>query len=210
MSEKKKNRCIFRFVKRLFDIIFSILVLVIFSPFLIFFGLLVKLTSKGPALYIDDRVGLNHKPVRVIKYRTMVKDANNIVKELGEEERRQFEDERKIDNDPRITPLGGFYRKTSIDELPQFINVLKGELSLIGPRPVTVKEINEKYGEYADKLLSVKPGLTGYWQTHGRSDVSYEERIRLDMYYVDHASLWLDTKIFFKTFVVVLRRKGAR
>lgn len=210
MNVKNKNRFLYRFVKRLLDIELSVLGLVILFPFLLIFGLIVRLTSEGPALYIATRVGYHHKMIKVVKFRTMVKDAEKLIDQLDEDQRREFYENYKLDNDPRITRVGKWYRKTSIDELPQLINILKGDLSIVGPRPVTPDEIVNNYGEYADKLLSVKPGLTGYWQTHGRSDVSYAERIQLDMYYIDHASLWLDTKIFFQTFSVVLLRKGAR
>ena len=210
MNAKNKNRFLYNFTKRLLDIVLSILGLVVLFPFLVVCGLIVRLTSEGPALYIADRVGMHYKPIKVIKFRTMVDGADQKVGQLDEELQKEFQEKHKIDNDPRITPLGEFYRKTSIDELPQLVNILKGDLSIVGPRPVTQDEIVNNYGEYADKLLSVKPGLTGYWQTHGRSNVSYAKRIQLDMYYIDHASLWLDTIVFFQTIVVVLQRKGAR
>ena len=113
-----------------------------------------------------------------------------------------------MDNDPRVTKIGDFLRRTSLDELPQLINILKGELSIVGPSPIVEKEIAQ-YGEYANKLFSVIPGLTGYWQANGRSDTTYEERIKMDMYYIDNRSLGLDFKIIFKTFISVIKEEGA-
>ena len=127
---------------------------------------------------------------------------------FNEEQKAEFQDNYKVTNDPRITKFGHLIRKTSIDELPQLINILKGEMSFIGPRPVVEDEL-EKYGPNKAKFLSVKPGLTGYWASHGRSSTSYEDRMKLELYYVDHASLWMDIKIFFKTFSVILTHEGA-
>ena len=126
----------------------------------------------------------------------------------NEEARKEFEENQKLQHDPRITKLGNFLRKTSLDELPQMINILKGEMSFVGPRPVVDGEI-EKYGKNKNKLLSVKPGLTGYWQVNGRSNTTYEDRMNMELYYVDNCSLWLDIKIFLKTFVAVFEKKGA-
>ena len=128
--------------------------------------------------------------------------------EENEEIRKEFEENHKLQHDPRITKLGNFLRKTSLDELPQMLNILKGEMSFVGPRPVVKDEI-EKYGSYKDKFLSVKPGLTGYWQANGRSNTTYEERMNMELYYADNCSLWLDTKIFFKTFIAVFKKEGA-
>ena len=126
----------------------------------------------------------------------------------NDDARREFEENQKLKNDPRITKIGKVLRKTSIDELPQLINVLKGDMSLIGPRPVVDGEI-EKYGKNKDKFLSVKPGITGYWAANGRSDTSYDERIEMELYYVDNMSFKLDIKIFFKTILSVIKKEGA-
>ena len=122
--------------------------------------------------------------------------------------RKEFKETQKLQNDPRITKIGNFLRKTSLDELPQMINILKGDMSFIGPRPIVDGEI-DKYENNKEKFLSVKPGLTGYWQVNGRSTTTYEERMKLELYYVDNQSLWLDIMIFFKTFITVLKKEGA-
>lgn len=139
----------------------------------------------------------------------MCKDADDKLARYlaqNEEIRKEFKETQKLQNDPRITKLGNFLRKTSLDELPQMINILKGDMSFIGPRPIVDGEI-DKYENNKEKFLSVKPGLTGYWQVNGRSTTTYEERMKLELYYVDNQSLWLDVKIFFKTFVTVLKKK---
>ena len=145
------------------------------------------------------------------KYRTMVVNADEILKEIlaGDEElRKEFEENRKLRKDPRITKIGNFLRKTSIDEVPQFINVLIGNMSLIGPRAVVDGEI-EKFGNDRYKVFSVKPGITGYWASHGRSDTEYVERVKMEKFYVEKFSLWLDIKIIFKTIISVLKKEGA-
>ena len=129
---------------------------------------------------------------------------NNFTKEQKEEFYKNF----KLENDPRVTKIGDFLRRTSIDELPQLINILNGSMSIVGPRPIVQKEI-DLYGDYANKLFSVVPGLTGYWQANGRSDTTYEERIKMDMYYIDNRGFWLDFKIIIKTFGSVLKGEGA-
>ena len=126
----------------------------------------------------------------------------------NEEARKQYQKYKKLENDPRITRVGKILRKGSIDEFLQFINVLKGDMSLVGPRPYLIRE-REDIGDAFDIITSVKPGITGYWQTSGRSDVTFEERVEMEKYYAEHKSLWLDTKIFFKTFIVIFKRDGA-
>ena len=126
----------------------------------------------------------------------------------NEDAKNEFEKTHKLQKDPRITKLGNFLRKTSLDELPQMINILKGEMSFVGPRPVISEEV-EEYGVNKDKFLSVTPGLTGYWQVNGRSNTTYEERMLMELYYVENCSLWLDIKIFFKTFITVFKKEGA-
>ena len=128
---------------------------------------------------------------------------------LSDEQKQEWDENFKLENDPRITKIGNFLRKTSLDELPQIINILKGDMSVIGPRPVVNDEI-EKYGNQKAKFLSVKPGLTGYWAANGRSATTYEDRIKLELYYIDHCSLLLDIKIFFKTILSVLKKEGAK
>ena len=143
------------------------------------------------------------------KFRSMVSNAKEIMDNWSPERKAEFEKNYKLDDDERITKIGKFLRKTSLDELPQLLNILKGDMTIIGPRPVVEKEL-EKFGDNKYKFLSVKPGLTGYWAANGRSDTDYDERIELELYYVDHCSLWLDIKVFFKTIKVVLTGKGAK
>ena len=143
---------------------------------------------------------------------TTIFGACNLIDQLSEEQKRQYHTEFKIDNDPRITPVGNFLRKTSLDELPQLFNVLAGEMSLVGPRPLLKSEIQQYYADSADVLLSVKPGVTGYWQAYARNNATYQSghRQQMEMTYIHHASIWLDCKILMKTVVAVLHRDGAK
>lgn len=212
--EVKKKSGLYFFFKRVFDIFSSLAMIIVLSPILVIFALLVKFTSKGPILFKDKRVGRNGKIIYVWKFRSMYADAETRLKEyLTEEQYETWLKERKIDNDPRITKIGKFIRKTSIDELPQLFNILTGRISVVGPRPVTTMEIETNYAE-EDKevLLSMRPGLTGYWQVYGRSDVDYDsgERQRLELEYYRHRGFFFDLKIIFKTVGVVFKRKGAK
>ncbi|WP_139903845.1 sugar transferase [Clostridium thermarum] len=199
----------YNIVKRVLDIIGGVVGLILFSPLILIVAIIIKLDSKGPAIFGHNRLGKNGKIIKVYKFRSMVHNADELLNNLSEEEKKEFEKNFKLENDPRITRIGGFLRKTSIDELPQFFNVLIGNMTLVGPRPIVEKEL-EKYGKYKDKLLSVKPGLTGNWQVSGRSDTTYEERVMLDMEYIDKRSIWNDIKIMIKTVYVVLAKKGAK
>lgn len=202
---------IFRRFKRIIDLLISGLALFILSPFLLLISLLIKLTSPGPILYRHRRLGRNMRPFDVLKFRTMFIDAD---KRLGEilradpQKREEFEKTFKLKNDPRITSIGRFLRTTSLDELPQLLNVLLGQMSLVGPRPIVEKEI-EYYRGYSLLLFRVPPGLTGLWQISGRTDTSYEERVRLDTRYVREWTLTGDVLIILKTIPAVLSRKGA-
>lgn len=196
-------------MKRIIDVVGSITGLVLLSPFLLIIAVLVKMDSSGPVLFSHKRLGQYGKIIKVYKFRTMVQNAEELLKTLNPEQKIEFEKNFKLENDPRITKLGKFLRESSIDELPQLLNVLKGEMTAVGPRPIVPSEL-KKYGKYGEKLLSVKPGLTGNWQTSGRSDTSYEERIQLDMEYIDTRTILMDIKIAFKTLVVVLNKSGAR
>ena len=171
-------------------------------------GILVKCSSPGPVFYKQHRIGMHGKDIYLYKFRSMVKNADSLIESFTPEQKKEYFENYKLEHDPRITSVGSFLRKSSLDELPQLVNILKGEMSFVGPRPV-VKDELEKYGDDKERFLSVKPGLTGYWATHGRSDISYEERMQLELYYVDHASLWLDIRIFFLTFAAVFTHKGA-
>lgn len=213
IEQKKRKKIVYRFIKRTIDIIGSIVGIILLVPTTIGIYIARKILKEddGPIFYEHLRYGKNGKQFRMYKYRSMCMNADKKLQEYleqNEEAKKEFEEYQKLKNDPRITKLGNFLRKTSLDELPQMVNILKGELSFVGPRPVVEKEI-EKYGDNKDKFLSVTPGLTGYWQVNGRSNTTYEERINMELYYVDNCSLWLDIKIFFKTFIAVFKKEGA-
>ena len=194
--------------KRIMDFILSFIALVILSPILLIISLLIKIDSEGPVIYKHYRLGKNGKVIGVYKFRTMVKNADEVFRNFTKEQKEEYEKFFKLENDPRITRVGDFLRKTSLDELPQILNILKGEMSIIGPRPVVLDEI-KKFGNLKCKYLSVLPGLTGWWACNGRSSTTYEERINLEMYYIDNQSLKLDIECFFKTILAVFKRNGA-
>ncbi len=206
------NSSLNKFLKRVFDIIISLILLVLFSPIFIILMILIKLTSKGPIFYIHERVGEKGKTIKVIKFRTMYVDAQERLEKLLSENNKLKEEwlkNRKLKKDPRITKIGKFLRQTSLDELPQLFNVLKGDMSLVGPRPVTQEELEEFYKEYKYFYYMVKPGITGLWQTSGRNDISYLERVKLDIWYILNWSFWLDLIILIRTIKTVLSKKGA-
>ena len=194
--------------KKSMDLILSFIGLILLIPLFLILAILVKLDSKGPVFYAHTRKGKNRSDIKIYKFRTMYSNSDEIFESFSDEQKEEYYKNFKLDNDPRVTKVGDFLRRTSLDEIPQLINVLKGDLSLVGPRPIVEKEIC-KYGQYADKLFSVIPGITGYWQSHGRSDTSYEERIEMDMYYIDNRSILLDIKIMFKTVISVIKKEGA-
>ena len=212
-TKQKSGKIVYRFIKRIIDILGALFGLIVLIPTTIVLYIIRKILKEddGPLFYEHLRYGKIGKMFRIYKFRSMCMNADEKLKEYlenNEEARNEFEKYQKLSNDPRITRLGNFLRKTSLDELPQMINILKGDLSFVGPRPVVKKEI-ERYGKNKDKFLSVKPGLTGYWQVNGRSNTTYEERINMELYYVDNCSLWLDAKIFIKTFITVFKKEGA-
>ncbi len=212
-KEKTNKKILYRATKRMIDIIGAIVGIIFLIPTTIAVCLARKISKedKGPVFYEQLRYGKNGKVFRLYKFRSMCIGADEKLKrylEENEEIRKEFQKTHKLQNDPRITKIGNFLRKTSLDDLPQVINILKGEMSFVGPRPVVEKEV-EDYGKNKDKFLSVKPGLTGYWQVNGRSNTTYEERMEMELYYVDNCSLWLDIKIFFKTFITVFKKEGA-
>ncbi|MGM9969524.1 MAG: sugar transferase [Anaeroplasma sp.] len=192
----------YKIIKRIIDITSSILILLIISPFFLLIMLLVKITSKGPIFYFHERVGLDGKPFKVIKFRTMYKDERPIEEILSSEQLKEYQQNYKIKNDPRVTKFGKILRKTSLDEIPQLLNIICGQMSLVGPRPIMKIETELMNSDDRKLYLSVLPGLTGNWAVNGRSSISYKERLQLELYYVEHKSLWLDLKIFFKTFFV--------
>lgn len=163
-------------------------------------------------IYGQIRIGKNGKPFKMWKFRSMYKNSDRMIDQLTPEQKKQYYTEFKIDNDPRITKIGNILRKTSLDELPQLFNVLFNNMSLIGPRPLIESEIQMNYADTYQELLSVKPGVTGYWQAYARNNATYQsgERQEMELYYVHHASAWLDIKILFKTVITVLKREGAQ
>lgn len=198
--------------KRIFDIVFCVLLIMLCLPLGLLIALAIRFFSAGKAIYSHERVGRGGKLFRCYKFRTMYADADDRLAELLSQDaalRHEWETTRKLKKDPRVTPLGAFLRKTSLDELPQFWNVLRGDLSIVGPRPVVFEEVVGHLGEKASKILSVRPGLTCIWQVSGRSDVSYSKRIELDEAYVDNRSFVLDLKLIFKTIPSILSSKGA-
>lgn len=210
---KTNKKIMYNFIKRTIDVIGALIGIIILIPSTIIIYLARKILKedKGPLFYEQLRYGKNGKVFRLYKFRSMCIGADKKLKEYlenNEEARKEFEKTHKLQNDPRITKIGNFLRKTSLDELPQMINILRGDMSFVGPRPVVEKEV-EEYGTNKDKFLSVRPGLTGYWQVNGRSNTTYEERMEMELYYVDNCSLWLDIKIFFKTFITVFKKEGA-
>ena len=195
-------------IKRLIDIIGSLIGIILLSPIYIIIAILIKFDSPGKVVFGHTRKGKGGKDIKVYKFRTMYSNANEIFESFTSEQKEEYYKNFKLDNDPRVTKLGGFLRKTSLDELPQLFNILKGDMTIIGPRPIVEKEIS-KYGNKAEKLFSVVPGLAGYWQANGRSDTTYEERVEMDMYYIDNMSFYLDVKILFQTAISVLKGEGA-
>jgi len=197
--------------KRFQDLFITIVGGILVLPFLLLIAFAVKLDSPGPVLYGHRRLGKNGQPFKAWKFRSMVKDADARLKgflDKNPERRREWEASFKLKDDPRVTRVGRFLRKTSLDEFPQIINVLKGEMSLVGPRPIVEAEI-EKYGDAYDRFSRMTPGMTGLWQVSGRSDTGYEERVALDSFYAQSWSVWLDLYILYKTAGVVLHGKGA-
>ena len=194
--------------KRLLDIFVSALLLFLLAPIFLLVAFLIRLDASGPVFFAQDRVGLNKRRFRMYKFRTMVGDAEKRQSELeslNEADGPVF----KIKNDPRITPLGRYLRKASIDELPQLLNVLKGDMSLVGPRPLPLRDYQGFEQDWVRRRFSVRPGITCLWQVNGRSSVSFKEWMELDLHYVDHWSFWLDVKLIFKTIPAVLRGVGA-
>lgn len=205
----KRNRRAYFVAKRVLDVVLASVGLFISLIPMACIAFMVRLESPGPAIYIHNRIGKNGKPIGLLKFRSMLLNAEDMIESFTPEQRAEWEANFKLENDPRITRIGKFLRRSSLDELPQLVNIIRGDLSIVGPRPVVSKEL-ERYGTNKDKFLSVIPGLTGYWQAYARSDCSYEQRMEMELYYVDNASFWWDVKIMFATVGTVLRGKGAK
>ena len=201
------------FYKRIFDIVFALVVLTIFSPVYLILMILVALNSHGPIFYVQQRIGKNYQSFNCIKFRTMVDNADEVLETIMQDcdrLRSEFQDSFKLKQDPRVTKIGHFLRLTSLDELPQFWNVLKGEMSVVGPRPLVREEL-VKYGRKIDTVLQIKPGITGLWQVSGRNDIPYPKRVQIDVYYANSRTWILDLWIIYKTIGVIIfpRDSGA-
>ena len=198
----------YRLIKRIFDFILSLIGIAIMSPLFLIISIMIKCDTKGPVFFKQRRIGLNGKPLYIYKFRTMVTNAEELIASFTPEQKKEWEESYKLKDDPRITRVGKILRKTSLDELPQLINIIKGEMSIIGPRPVVEEELSW-YGNDVDLVLSVKPGLTGWWAVNGRSEVPYPKRCDVELYYVKNASLALDVRILLGTLKVVFSQRGA-
>ena len=198
----------YKVIKRTMDVVFATLGLILLLPVFLIIALAIKIESKGPVFFKHTRIGKNGKIIKIYKFRSMVENAEDLIQNFTPEQMKEYKENYKLTEDPRITKTGKFLRKTSLDELPQLLNIIKGELSIIGPRPVVQDEL-EKYGPDAEKFLSVTPGLTGYWAANGRSCTTYEQRMEMELFYVDNLSLKMDIKVFFKTIEAVIKREGA-
>ena len=204
---ERKESTLYKVSKRALDVIASFLGLVILSPILLIVAILIKLESKGPAIFSQSRIGLNGKEFKMYKFRSMVQNAEELKEKLAKQNEMSgpmF----KMKNDPRVTKVGKFIRKTSIDELPQLLNILKGDMTLVGPRPSLPREV-EKFESWMLKRLEVKPGLTCYWQVSGRNNIDFYEWMKLDLKYVNDMGFWLDIKLIFKTVAVLFGDKNA-
>ena len=213
INNKKVKMYIEKIIKRFVDIIMGLIGTLLLIPITIGIYIAKKILKEdnGPIFYDQLRIGKNGKHFKLYKYRSMIVGADEILKEYlknNEEARIEFEENQKLKNDPRITKLGKFLKKTSLDEFPQFINILKGDMSLVGPRPIVDREV-KLFGDKMKTVHSVRPGLTGYWAANGRSDTTYDQRVEMKAYYAENFSLLLDIKIIFKTIKSVLKKEGA-
>lgn len=213
VDSKRFKLIIEKVIKRLVDIIAGLAGTMLLIPITICMYIAKKILKEddGPIFYDQLRIGKGGKHFKLYKYRSMVIGADKILEEYlaeNEEARIEFEQNQKLKNDPRITKLGSFIRKTSLDEFPQFINILKGDMSLVGPRPIVDREV-ELFGDKMKTVHSVRPGLTGYWAANGRSDTTYEQRVEMEAYYAENFSLLLDIKIILKTIKSVIKKEGA-
>ena len=198
----------YKIVKRTADVMLSSIAMVALLPVFAVIALAIKLESKGPVFFKHTRIGKDGKIIKLYKFRSMVDNAEDLIKKFTPEQMKEYQENYKLKDDPRITKVGKFLRKTSLDELPQLINIIKGDLSIIGPRPVVSEEL-KKYGVNTEKFLSVTPGLTGYWAANGRSCINYEQRMQMELFYIDNLSFKMDIKVFFKTIEAVAKREGA-
>ena len=209
LIDKKK---VYMTVKRTYDLVISGMALIVLAPIMLFICLLIKIDSKGPAILVQERIGENGKIFKMYKYRSMVVGADKLLDKYlkeNEEARKEYKKYKKLQNDPRVTKIGKIIRKTSIDELPQLINVFVGNMSLVGPRPYLPREKEDMKNLYND-IVKSKPGITGIWQVSGRNDISFDKRLEMDYTYNSDKSTMYDIKILLKTFKKVLEKEGAR
>lgn len=212
-TETKKVGIFYFTCKKIVDILAGVVGTILLIPItlVIYVMRIIKHENDGPLFYTQLRIGKNGKQFKLYKFRTMVMNADEkLYKYLDENEdaKKEYQKYKKLKHDPRITKIGNFLRKTSLDEFPQFINVLKGDMSLVGPRPYLYRE-KDDIGNYYDEIIKVKPGITGYWQVNGRSEVDFEDRTYMDTYYIEHRSLIMDLKIVIKTILKMFKREGA-
>ena len=205
--ENERSNVLYEVIKRIIDIVASFTGLIVLSPLMLVVSILIKLESKGEVIFKQKRVGLNGKEFYMYKFRSMVINAEELKAEL-ESQNEMSGPMFKMKDDPRITKIGKFIRKTSIDELPQLINVIKGDMSLVGPRPSLPKEV-EEFETWMRERLEVKPGLTCIWQVSGRNNIDFEDWMKLDISYVEDRNLWIDIKLIFKTVLVLFGDKNA-
>lgn len=208
----KSDTIIYRIIKRIFDIIVGLLGLIVLIPLTIIVKIISVLNKDFSSIFYSHiRIGKNGKEFRLYKFRSMVPNADKVLEELLKDPKinEEYSKNKKLKDDPRITKVGKILRKLSLDEIPQFINILKGDMSLVGNRPYLPRE-KKDMGKYYDDIIKTKPGLTGYWQVSGRSDVSFKKRLKLEQYYSEHCGLKMDIKIILKTVKVVLGTKGAK
>ena len=204
-----RNSIFYLFTKRAIDFIGALVGLILLSPIMLIVAIAIKLEDpKGNIIFGHMRVGKDGKMFPCLKFRSMFSNAEEMKKNFTEEQKREYAETFKLKDDPRITKVGKFIRKTSLDELPQLLNILKGDMAIVGPRPIVTDEL-DFYGEYEDYYKAVKPGLTGLWQVSGRSDTTYDERVALDMEYVTTRNTFKDLYIIFMTAVKVLKREGS-
>ncbi|MCI9259592.1 MAG: sugar transferase [Romboutsia sp.] len=206
---KIRNSVFYLFIKRVLDFIGALIGLILLSPIMVIVAIAIKLEDpNGNIIFGHMRVGKDGKMFPCLKFRSMFSNAEEMKKNFTEEQKREYAETFKLKDDPRITKVGNFIRKTSLDELPQLFNILKGDMTIVGPRPIVTDEL-DFYGEYEDYYKAVKPGLTGLWQVSGRSDTTYDERVALDMEYVTTRNTFKDLYIIFMTAVKVLKREGS-
>lgn len=209
VTGQNKDRRAYFFFKRCFDIALSLVALIVLIIPILIIALIIRIDSPGASIYVHRRIGKNGKDLLLLKFRSMYMGADEMIDDFTPKQKLEWEENFKLENDPRVTRVGKFLRRTSLDELPQIINILKGELSFVGPRPIVQDEL-DKYGENKEKFLSVPPGLTGYWQAYARSSCTYEQRMDMELFYVENANFLWDIKIIFATFGAVFSGRGAR